>query len=63
MIPNLTTAGSSTTDLGMAETFTVGSHPWGVAIGDINGDGLNDIVTANNGSGNVSVLVTRRRPG
>ncbi|HEY0279716.1 MAG TPA: VCBS repeat-containing protein [Solirubrobacterales bacterium] len=37
--------------------FTVGAEPYSVAIGDLNGDGHPDLVTANAGSGNVSVLL------
>ena len=37
--------------------FTVGSSPFAVAVGDLNGDGNLDIVTANSGSNNVSVLL------
>jgi hypothetical protein len=37
--------------------FTVGTDPYGVAVGDFNGDGKPDIVTANVGSSNVSVLL------
>ena len=33
------------------------AYPSGVAIGDVNGDGRPDLVTANNGSGDVSVLL------
>lgn len=35
--------------------YTAGSRPGGVAVGDINKDGRNDIVTASSGSGNGSV--------
>lgn len=34
-----------------------GTRPFDVAIGDFNGDGKQDIVTANNGSGSVSVFL------
>src|SRR5699024_7218391 len=37
--------------------FSVGSRPVSVALGDVNGDGALDIVTANAGSNDVSVLV------
>lgn len=37
-------------------TFTVGSQPFTVAIGDIDGDGKLDVVTGNAQSGTISVL-------
>jgi hypothetical protein len=37
-------------------TFTTGTNPVSVAIGDINGDGKPDIAVANNGSSSVSVF-------
>ncbi|HOX38346.1 MAG TPA: FG-GAP-like repeat-containing protein [Candidatus Brocadiia bacterium] len=39
------------------EQFAVGSEPTGVISGDYNGDGLADLVTVNNKSDNVSVLL------
>ena len=40
-----------------ATTFNVGSNPFVVTTGDFNNDGKSDLATANNGSGNVSVLL------
>jgi hypothetical protein len=37
--------------------FDAGSSPYAVAGGDVNGDGRLDLVVANWGSGNVSVLL------
>ena len=37
--------------------FSAGSLPISVAIGDLNGDGRQDLAVANNGSNNVSVLL------
>ena len=39
------------------QTFTAGSAPFSVALGDVNGDGKLDIVTANAGPNNTSVLL------
>jgi len=40
-----------------AATYSVGTLPKSVATGDVNGDGVLDVVTANNGTNNVSVLI------
>ncbi|HEV2664377.1 MAG TPA: VCBS repeat-containing protein, partial [Blastocatellia bacterium] len=39
--------------------FPVGKDPFNMAIGDINADGRLDILTANHGSDNVTVLLGR----
>ncbi len=38
-------------------TFSVGTSPQSVAVGDFNGDGKPDLVVANSGSNNVSILL------
>jgi hypothetical protein len=38
-------------------SFPVGNEPWGAAAGDLNGDGLPDLVTANYGANTASVLL------
>jgi hypothetical protein len=42
---------------GPQQAFTVGFYPVSVTVADVNGDGVPDIVTANNGDGTVSVLL------
>lgn len=37
--------------------ISVGSQPWGLAVGDINADGYPDILTADRGSDSVSVVL------
>jgi hypothetical protein len=39
--------------------YEVGEDPWGLAVGDLNGDSWNDVVTANQLSGNCSLLLNR----
>jgi hypothetical protein len=39
-----------------AQNYPVGGEPVSVVLGDINGDGRLDIVTANLNSNNISVL-------
>lgn len=54
---NTSTNGSITTSSFAAKIdYLTGSNPYSVAIGDIDGDGKQDLVIANSGSGNVSVL-------
>ncbi len=40
-------------------TYVVGSHPFSVVVGDFNGDGIPDIATANEVSGDIGVLLGR----
>lgn len=40
----------------LVETKTVGNDPQGIAIGDVDGDGTLDLVTANHGDSTISVL-------
>jgi hypothetical protein len=39
--------------------IAVGRGPWGIAIGDLNGDRRTDVVTANSNDGTMSVLLAR----
>ena len=40
-----------------AETFAVGRQPFALAVADLTGDGIDDIVTANYADDTVSVLI------
>ena len=46
-----------------ATNFAAGSSPNSVAAADVNGDGRPDLLVANNGSTNVSVLLNTTAPG
>ncbi len=48
---------NGTGSFGAATTYNVGSLPTGVAIGDVNGDGIPDLAVANYGSNDVSILI------
>jgi hypothetical protein len=50
------TSTPGTISFAAAVDFTVGSNPWAVTTGDLDGDGMLDIATANGLSDNVSVL-------
>jgi len=54
---NTTTNGASTPTFSAYTSFTTGKDPIDVSVGDINGDGKPDIITANFSASTVSVLL------
>src|SRR5262249_32570145 len=49
--------GATTPSFAAQQTFATGSGPISVALGDVNGDGRPDLITANERSNTVSVLL------
>jgi len=45
------------------QDFTIGNDPQGIAVGDLDGDGLPDIVATNAGDGTLSILRSTSTPG
>jgi hypothetical protein len=43
--------------------ITTGTNPFSVSVGDLNGDGKQDMAVTNHGSGNVSVFLNTTAPG
>ena len=60
---NTTAPGATTLSFAAQQAFAVGSNPRSVAIGDLNGDGIPDLVVANRSSNTVSVLLNTTTPG
>ena len=63
VLMNTTAAGSAAASFGAAQTFVVGTQPHSVAVADVNGDGLPDLLVANYGSNTISVLMNTTAPG
>jgi hypothetical protein len=60
---NQTAPGATTLSFAPPQTCATGLFPYSVAVGDVNGDGLPDLVVANNGSNTLSVLLNQTMPG
>jgi hypothetical protein len=60
---NTTAPGASTASFTTAQTFATGAEPIAVTTADLNGDGLLDLIVANEGSGTVSVLMNTTSAG
>jgi hypothetical protein len=54
---NTTAANASAASFAPQQTFTVGTHPFDVAVGDFNGDNAPDLAVANRDDNTVSVLL------
>ena len=60
---NTTTPGATTPSFSAKTDFSTGTSPVGVSIGDLNGDGMPDIVVTNSGSTFISVFMNTTAPG
>ena len=60
---NATAPGATAPSFAAQQTFAAGTEPRWAAAADMNGDGMPDIVVANQGDGTVSVLLNTTAPG
>jgi hypothetical protein len=62
VLVNTTSAGATTPSFVVQQTFAVGKQPGSVVVGDFDGDGRPDLVTANANSSTVSILLNTTSP-
>src|ERR1019366_890758 len=60
---NTTAPGATTPSFATQQVFATGYYPFSVTTADLNGDGLPDLIVANEGSATVSVLLNTTAPG
>jgi elongation factor P hydroxylase/preprotein translocase subunit SecB len=60
---NTTAPGAAAPSFASKVDFATGTHPFSVAVGDLNGDGRPDLAVANDDSNSVSVLLNTTAPG
>ena len=60
---NTTEPGATSPSFSARQDFATGFNPTAITVGNLNGDGKLDLVVANPGSDNVSVLVNATAPG
>jgi hypothetical protein len=56
---NATAPGAGTTSFTLLGNFAGGANPRAIVVGDLNGDGQNDLIVANGGDSSVSTLLNR----
>jgi hypothetical protein len=60
---NTTAPGATTPSFATQQTFAAGANPSSVAVADVNGDGLPDLIVTNENGKTVSVLLNTTPPG
>src|SRR5262249_50791229 len=56
ILQNTTSSPGATPTFALVATIAVGSQPFGVTTADLSGDGLQDIIVANNVSNNITII-------